>query len=46
LLNREISLVTVAGRPHPAPVQHLLRATLAHQWNTTQRVANATAAQV
>jgi LysR family transcriptional regulator, hydrogen peroxide-inducible genes activator len=34
-LNREISLVTVAGRPHPVPVQHLLRATLAHQWNTT-----------
>lgn len=47
LLNREISLVTVAGRPHPAPVQHLLRATLAHQWGPTQeRVANAAAAQV
>jgi DNA-binding transcriptional LysR family regulator len=36
LLNCEISLVTVAGRPHPPPVRHLLRATLAHQWGPTQ----------
>jgi len=31
-LNHEVSLITVAGRPHTPPVQHLLRATLAHQW--------------
>jgi LysR family transcriptional regulator, hydrogen peroxide-inducible genes activator len=39
-LNREISLITVAGRPYPPPVQHLLRATLAHQWGAApQRTA-------
>jgi DNA-binding transcriptional LysR family regulator len=31
-LTREISLVTVAGRPHAPAVQHLIRATRAHIW--------------
>ena len=32
-LNREIALVTVAGRPHGPPVQHLVRAIRAHKWD-------------
>jgi len=46
-LNREVSLITVAGRPHTPSVQHLVRATLAHQWDRTPpRMADRSAAHV
>jgi DNA-binding transcriptional LysR family regulator len=32
-LNREVSLVTVAGRPLDLPVQHFIRAIRAHRWD-------------
>jgi hypothetical protein len=31
-LQRDVSLVTVAGRPHEPSVQHLVRAIRAHNW--------------
>jgi DNA-binding transcriptional LysR family regulator len=32
-LNRDVCLVTVAGRPYALPVQHLVRAIRAHRWD-------------
>ena len=32
-LNRDVCLVTVAGRPYAPPVQHLVRAIRAHRWD-------------
>jgi len=32
-LNREVSLFTVAGRPHDLPAQHFIRTIRAHRWD-------------
>jgi DNA-binding transcriptional LysR family regulator len=46
-VNCEISLITVAGRPHTPPLKHFLRAAFAHQWGSPlRRAADVTAAQV
>jgi DNA-binding transcriptional LysR family regulator len=39
-LSREVSLVTVAGRPHVLPVQHLVRTIRAHKWDDDTLRAN------
>src|SRR5262249_50946924 len=39
-VNREVSLVTVAGRPHDLPVQHFIRAIRAHRWDDESSRAN------
>jgi len=39
-LQRDVSLVTVAGRPHSRPLQHLIRAIRAHQWDRDISAAN------
>jgi DNA-binding transcriptional LysR family regulator len=39
-LNREVSLVTVAGRPHAPAVQHLIRAIRAHRWEPVNMVTD------
>jgi hypothetical protein len=39
-LNREVSLVTVAGRPHAPSVQHFIRAICAHRWDDASSRAN------
>jgi DNA-binding transcriptional LysR family regulator len=39
-LHREVSLVTVAGRPHDPPVQHFMRAIRAHTWDDESSRAN------
>src|SRR5215472_9587216 len=39
-LNREVSLVTVAGRPHDLPVQHFIRAIRAYRWDYGSSRAN------
>jgi len=39
-LNREVSLVTVAGRPRDLPVQHFIRAIRAHGWGDESSCAN------
>jgi DNA-binding transcriptional LysR family regulator len=39
-LNREISLVTVAGRRRDLPVQHFIRAIRAHRWDDESSCAN------
>jgi DNA-binding transcriptional LysR family regulator len=39
-LQRDVSLVTVAGRPHSRPVQHLIRAIRAHKWDRDVSAAN------
>lgn len=39
-LDREVSLISVAGRPHAAHVQHLIRAARAHKWEHATATAN------
>lgn len=39
-LNRDIFLITVAGRPYAATVQHLIRAIRAHRWEQETAPAN------
>jgi DNA-binding transcriptional LysR family regulator len=39
-LNREVSLATIAGRPHAPAVQHLIRAIRAHHWAPETAAAN------
>jgi DNA-binding transcriptional LysR family regulator len=39
-LNRDVSLVTVAGRPHALPVRHLIRAIRTHRWERETSIAN------
>ena len=39
-LDREVSLVTVAGRPYPPAVQHLIRAIRAYPWERETAAAN------
>jgi LysR family transcriptional regulator, hydrogen peroxide-inducible genes activator len=39
-LDRDITLITVAGRPHDPPVQHLVRAIRAHKWEQGVAAAN------
>jgi DNA-binding transcriptional LysR family regulator len=38
-LNRDVSLVTVAGRPHAPPVQYFVRAIRAHKWDNEISIA-------
>jgi hypothetical protein len=39
-VSREISLISVAGRPHASHVQHLIRAIRAHKWDDKTPPAN------
>jgi len=39
-LSRDVSLVTVAGRPHDPPVQHFVRTIRAHKWDDEAPTAN------
>jgi hypothetical protein len=39
-LNREVFLVTVAGRPHDLPVQYFIRAIRAYGWDDESSRAN------
>jgi hypothetical protein len=39
-LQRDVSLVTVAGRPYEPSVQHLVRAIRAYQWDNMISTAN------